>query len=162
MPLRLPGATGRRIMGQHGEEEGVSLNPLQEEKGGWVGPLPLSLRHHSSSGEPAGRIDNSMSGPAASFYRHHFTALALCTRKTPSLLSFNNPCGCFHALRSPSPPPPAGQNPRVRHLDPTISRCTFTPNVATAVVSKRIWPALEGWRGASGREGETEEKGGRV
>lgn len=84
---------------------GVTQTPRRIKGRVGSGPSPpASLRHLSSSGEPAGRIDNSMSGPAASFHKHHFTALALCTRKkNPSFLSFNNPCGCFHAL--PSPPP---------------------------------------------------------
>lgn len=130
IPLHHLGAMGCRIMGQHGEEEGVSLNSHQEEKGGGcVRPSPSSLRHHSSSGEPAGTIDNSMSGPAASFYKHHFTALALCTRETPSLLYLQQPLRLFPrpTLTFPSWAEPKSPTTQLNHLQvhvyPQRGRC---------------------------------------
>lgn len=143
---------------------GVTQTPRRIKGRVGSGPSPpASLRHLSSSGEPAGRIDNSMSGPAASFHKHHFTALALCTRKKkPSFLSFNNPCGCFHALSSPPPstlPPswaepksPSSLTPPLDHLQVHV----HPQNVAVnSVASSLIWPSegrMEGRKWARGRE----------
>lgn len=89
---------------------GVTQTPRRIKGRVGSGPSPpASLRHLSSSGEPAGRIDNSMSGPAASFHKHHFTALALCTRKKKTLVPLlQQPLRLFPRplLTSPFNPPP--------------------------------------------------------